>query len=83
MPQRNEEAIAPTSPTETYGLPPILEVPQAAQFMGVNAKTLYSAIRDGKFPARRVGKRILILRDALLQWLQGQSRVLPTKRRSR
>jgi len=49
-----------------------MEVSQAAGFIGVNSKTLYAAIRGGAVPARRVGGRIVILRDALIDWLRGE-----------
>lgn len=55
---------------ETYGLPPVLDVPTAAAFLGVNRKTLYEAVASGNLPARRVGKRrLVILRHVLLGWL--------------
>ena len=61
----------------TYGLPPVLDIGAAAAFVGVNRKTLYMAVAAGDLPARRVGKRrLVILRHVLLEWLS-QVRVPP------
>ena len=58
-----------------FGLAPILSPKEAARFLGVNPKTVYEAIQRGELPARRVGKRrIVILRDVLIEWLS-QGRV--------
>jgi excisionase family DNA binding protein len=61
--------------TNPYGLPAVLSVDQAAKFLNVDRKTVYEAIASGGIPARRIGRRrIVILRDVLLDWL-GQGRV--------
>jgi len=61
-------ALAPKElDLDSYGLPPVLDVTQAAKFLGLNAKTLYEAIGRGELPGKRIGKRrIVILRDVLL-----------------
>lgn len=60
---------------ETSGLPAVLDVAAASAFLGVNRKTIYAAITAGDLPARRVGKRrLVILRHVLLAWLS-QGRV--------
>ena len=65
-----------------YGLPPVITVEQAAEFLGVDVKTVYSAIRAGDLPAGKLGRRrVLILRDALLEWLRSERRVPPGRRR--
>lgn len=64
-----------------YGLPPVLSVAEAASFLGVNTKTVYVAISEGQLPARRIGRRrVVILRDALLRWLASEERVVPERR---
>ncbi len=63
------------SAPDTYGLPAVLDVASASAFLGVNRKTIYAAITSGDLPARRVGKRrLVILRHVLLAWLS-QGRV--------
>ena len=65
---------------ETYGLEPVLTVDEAARFLRVNSKTLREAIRAGDVPARRVGRRVLILRDVLLEWFKSNGSVPPSRR---
>jgi len=51
-------------------LPEVVTVESLAAFLGLNRKTLYAAIDRGEVPgARRVGRAIRILRDAVLVWL--------------
>jgi excisionase family DNA binding protein len=55
-------------------LPPALTVDEAARLLRVNRKTLYDAVRDGRVPGVvRMGRSIRIGRDALLDWLKGNS----------
>ena len=65
---------------ETYGLEPVISVDEAALFLRVNSKTLREAIRAGEVPARRVGRRVVIFRDALLDWLKSNGSVPPSRR---
>jgi excisionase family DNA binding protein len=53
-------------------LAPVLTVDEAADYLRVNRKTLYEAIRLGNGPAVvHVGRVIRISRDALLLWMRG------------
>jgi len=81
MMERKGTSEASNSPSdssfgcENYGLPAVLDVASASAFLGVNRKTLYAAITSGDLPARRIGKRrLVILRHVLLAWLS-QGRV--------
>lgn len=50
-----------------------LTVQEAADYMQVSERTLREAIARGEFPpARRIGRRIVIPRRALVAWLDGQ-----------
>jgi len=51
-----------TGPGGSYGLPRVMNVEEAANFLRLNVKTIYAAIESGIFPGRRVGKRIVILK---------------------
>jgi len=42
-----------------------LDVRDAANLLGVQRGTLYRAVGEGKFPAIRVGRRLLIPRQAV------------------
>jgi excisionase family DNA binding protein len=67
----------------TYGLPKTLTVEEAAEFLRVNVKTLYAAVESKDVPALKLGKRIVILRDALLDSLRGRKFVkISGKRRA-
>jgi len=68
---------------EHYGLPPVLTVDEVAAFMRINRKTVYAAIKAGDIPGRKVGNRVVVLRDALLRSLDWpEVRVLPVPTRS-
>ena len=75
--QQNEAAL---NHDGRYGLPPVLTAEDAAQFLRVNVKTIYEAIQRNGLPAKRLGKRrLVILRDALLNWLASQGPAAPSK----
>lgn len=62
------------SDARAYPLPPALTVDEAARLLRVNRKTLYDAVREGRVPGVvRMGRTIRIGRDALLDWLKGNS----------
>ncbi len=46
-------------------------VTDAASKAGVGRSTLYNAISAGELPARKLGKRTLVLRSDLEHWLTG------------
>lgn len=50
----------------------VFNVPQAAEFVGVSPRTMYDWIHIATFPAVKVGGRVLILRESLLEWLRTQ-----------
>jgi excisionase family DNA binding protein len=66
----------------TYGLPKVMTVEEAAEFLRINVKTLYAAVESKDVPALKLGKRIVILRDALLDSLRGKKFVRITGKRS-
>jgi len=61
--RRLGEAGAPAA-TET------LSATQAAEFLGVSTDALYAAANRGDLPHRRVGRRFLFCRRALVAWLE-------------
>ena len=65
----------------TYGLPAVMTVEETAEFLRLNPKTVHAAINDGEIPARKVRKRTLVFREALLKWLASDTRALPSRRR--
>lgn len=51
--------------------PEVLTVQQAAKLLGLGLHTVYEATNRGEIPHRRVGRRILYSRAAILAWLKG------------
>ncbi len=49
--------------------PEVLTVAEAARLLRVGRNTLYEAIGRGEVPHRRVGRKILLSRTALVRWL--------------
>jgi len=50
-------------------LPAVLSVKQVAKFLGLSLGTTYARLRNGSIPARQVGRRWLVSREALVAWL--------------
>lgn len=51
-----------------------LTVKETAQLMGVSAPLVYELIHRSDFPSFTVGKRRLISRTALAEWIEKQAR---------
>ena len=47
-----------------------LTVPEAAQLIGISNPKMYDLVRAGKVRSVRVGKKILISRKSLMDWLE-------------
>ena len=53
-----------------------LRVEQAAQFLGISRNLAYELARTGKLPgARRLGRRIVVSRKAVEDFLAGSEKV--------
>ena len=52
-------------------LPEVCSVKQVARFLGLAENSVYTAIRCGDIPSIRIGRRVLVSRDALLRLLAG------------
>jgi len=50
----------------------VMSVEETAVFLGVDRKTVYDYAARGDIPCRRLGKRILFSRQALVLWLRGE-----------
>jgi len=48
-----------------------LTVEEAATALGVNPSTVYDYARQNQIPHVRIGKRLIISRAALMNWLNG------------
>ena len=48
----------------------ILTAAELAKLLGVDRKTIYEAASRGDIPHRRLGRRLLFERGAVLRWLR-------------
>jgi excisionase family DNA binding protein len=55
---------------------PMLSVAQAVRILGIGRSTLYTLIKEGRLPVRKLGNRTLIMRVDLEQFIAE----LPIKR---
>ena len=60
----------PTPATQT-----VLTVDQVAELLGLDRKTVYTAVANGELPSRRLGRRILIPTASFVMWLGGDDSV--------
>lgn len=54
-----------------------LTVPEAAELLGVSRPTVYQLMRAEDFPAFKVGRRTLISRSGLADWVEAQTAARP------
>ena len=50
--------------------PDVLDVPLTAQLLTVSADTVYDLLQRGDLPGRKVGRKWLITKTSVLQWLE-------------
>lgn len=50
--------------------PEVLDVHLAAQFLTVSADTVYDLFQQGDLPGRKVGRKWLTTKTAVLKWLE-------------
>lgn len=58
--------------------PEIMTITEAAAFLRLNPRTLYSLAQRGEIPAQKLGNRWRFSRSALLQWMKAEN--APTAR---
>ena len=55
-------------------LPLLLSVKQLVDLMGVSDSTIYELIQEDDFPSLRIGKRIVIPKEELRQWISDNTK---------
>lgn len=50
-----------------------LTVEQVAELLKLGRNTVYDAANRGQIPHRRIGRRLLFSRTAVLEWLAGKA----------
>ena len=48
---------------------PAITVDEVAELLGVGRKTVYEAAGRNEIPHRRIGRRLVFSREAVLEWL--------------
>ncbi len=60
---------AVVDPVPDADLPACLNAREVAKLLRLDRQTIYEMVKRGALPCRRVGRRILFSRDAVLEWL--------------
>lgn len=61
--------------TNVEDLPLTLKAHEAAAVLRISKSKIYELAQSGSFPAIRIGKRVVIPRDQLIQWMNDQAEV--------
>jgi excisionase family DNA binding protein len=51
----------------------VLTADEVAEILRVDRKTVYDGAGRGEIPCRRLGKRLLFSRQAIMLWLEGKA----------
>src|SRR5207302_5020739 len=63
-----------TPAVPTARLPEVLDVHMTAQFLTVSADTVYDLFHRGDLPGRKVGRKWLTTKTAVLRWLEASTK---------
>ena len=61
--------------TNIEDLPLTLNAREAAAVLRISKSKVYELAQSDSFPAIRIGKRVVIPRDKLIQWMSNQAEV--------
>ena len=61
--------------THIEDLPLTLNAREAAEVLRISKSKVYELAHGESFPAIRIGKRVVIPRDKLIQWMNNQAEV--------
>lgn len=64
-----------TTYTNIKDLPLTLNAREAAGVLRISKSKVYELARTESFPAVRIGKRVVIPRDKLIEWMNDQAEV--------
>ena len=68
MPNRRARTRPPASPAPQTS--EILDVPMIAELLTVSPDTIYDLLKTGELPGRKVGRKWLTTRNAILRWME-------------
>ena len=55
-------------------LPLLLNVKQLADLLGISESSVYELIQEKDFPSLRIGKRIVIPKEELREWISARTK---------
>ena len=58
-------------------LPLLLNVETVAKVLGVSDSSVYELIQEDDFPSLRIGKRIVIPKEELREWISTRTKEVP------
>ena len=61
--------------TDWESVPLVLDVAAAGRLLGLSRNSAYAAVAGGELPSLKIGRRILVPRDALQRLLEGAGQV--------
>jgi len=61
---------ATDDPPADRGVREVITADEVAEFLGLDRKTVYEAAWRAELPHRRIGRRLLFSRAALVDWLR-------------
>lgn len=70
MSNKPSQVTAAIAATRSVLLPQILDVQDLAKWLRCSEPTVRALLRAGRLPGRRIGRRWLVSRDALLSFLE-------------
>lgn len=56
-------------------LPPVLDVTDIKQFLGIGLRQAYDLVNSGQFHSVRVGRRIKVSKNRFIEWFEGDSKI--------
>lgn len=59
---------------EPIEVPLVYTVPEVARMLRVCENTIWGLIREAKLPVLRMGRRAVVPRDALMNWINEETR---------
>src|SRR5918992_5373472 len=67
LPKKRRTRVTPIRPSE------VLDVRMAAELLTVSPDTVYDLFKRGELPGRKVGRKWITTRNALLRWIESSS----------
>jgi excisionase family DNA binding protein len=73
MPNKKPKKRASRSSAPTNKMREVLDVGMTAKLLMVSTDTVYDLLKRGQLPGRKVGRKWLTTRNAVLRWIESSS----------